>query len=286
MTKYLINILLTAVIAVMSVSCGSSHKTASTGRYPGRGGSATAISPGATGGLDASQRAVIAEAESWLGTPYKYGGNDRNGVDCSGLVLQVYQRALAIDLPRTSRDQRDYCENSKVSGIVPGDLLFFATGKDESRVSHVGIFVGGNNMIHASTSKGVIVSDFTTPYYKRTFAGAGYVGQYRAMLSKKSGDSRTDKPKSKKPGNRKKQAEEPAQEPPVKIAPVESPAGYRFEPVDRLPQRSTPHPDEEAPEQTAVTAVTASSEPVATAEPTPDDARAAVLNSLTEKPLK
>lgn len=126
--------------------------------------------------------ALVDAARSWLGTPYRYGGEDRKGVDCSGLVLKVYKDALGIPLPRNSSEQREYCTPTSLGSLIPGDLIFFATGKNKSKVSHVGIFVGNNQMIHASASKGVILSSLTEPYYSRTYIGAGIVDKYHAML--------------------------------------------------------------------------------------------------------
>lgn len=68
---------------------------------------------------------------------------------------------------------------------MPGDLLFFSTSGSRDKVSHVGIYIGDNRMIHSSTSKGVIISDIDAAYYQRTFACAGYVEKYHAMIDGK-----------------------------------------------------------------------------------------------------
>ena len=157
------HILVVSVLAILT-ACGSSRTT----RIP-----ANSYTPGKGSGISKDNNdndtymapqsaALINKARSWLGTPYRYGGNDRRGIDCSGLVLQVYKDALGIQLPRNSREQHDYCSSVSKGGMVPGDLIFFATGKNKRKVSHVGIFVGGNQMIHASTSQGVIISDINS----------------------------------------------------------------------------------------------------------------------------
>ena len=128
--------------------------------------------------------ALIAEAHSWKGTPYLWGGNDRDGVDCSGFVTQVYIRALGIKLPRTSATQSEYCSSLKREHLQPGDLVFFST--DSSRkgiVTHVGMYIGEGNMIHSSSSRGVIVSSLDNTYYKRTFHSAGRVDRLHQLIA-------------------------------------------------------------------------------------------------------
>ncbi len=119
---------------------------------------------------------IIKESHKWLGTPYKYGGSEiGEGTDCSGLVLKVYLKATEIKLPRVSTQQGDFCKHIKKSGVKPGDLVFFATGKDPDRVSHVGIMIDEDNFIHASSSKGVVIASVSSPYFSRTFKFYGRV---------------------------------------------------------------------------------------------------------------
>lgn len=127
-------------------------------------------------GKNKKSDAVIAEAEKWVGTPYKYGGNSMDeGVDCSGLVVQVYLNATGIKLPRTSFEQADFCPEIEYSDIAAGDLVFFATGQDTQRVSHVGIMIDGNRFIHSSSRKGVCISELNSPYYQRTLIKFGRI---------------------------------------------------------------------------------------------------------------
>lgn len=123
-----------------------------------------------------SQKKIVEEAMSWLGTPYKYAGSEKGrGTDCSGMVLRVYEDAGGVKLPRNSKKQSEFCKRLKKKDVQPGDLVFFATGKDENAISHVGIMIDDNQFIHASTKKGVILSEMTTPYYERTFKMYGRV---------------------------------------------------------------------------------------------------------------
>lgn len=128
------------------------------------------------GNLSHTQRRLLAEAESWMGTPYRYAGQEKGkGTDCSGMVMAVYETVTGCKLPRNSAKQAEFCKNLKPRDVAPGDLVFFATGKDPDKVSHVGIMLDNDRFIHASTSKGVVVSNVSAPYYTRTFMMFGRV---------------------------------------------------------------------------------------------------------------
>ncbi len=113
---------------------------------------------------------------TWIGTPYAYGRNDKQkGTDCSGMVLSVYLDAEDIKLPRNSAKQAEFCKKISAEKVIPGDLVFFATGNDPDKISHVGIMIDEVNFVHASTKKGVVVSRIDTPYYIRTLKMFGRV---------------------------------------------------------------------------------------------------------------
>ncbi len=122
------------------------------------------------------RKRIIQEAKGWLGTPYAYGRADKGvACDCSGMVMCVYEKVTGIKLPRNSAKQSEFCKSLKKKDVLPGDLCFFATGKDPDRISHVGIMMDDTNFIHASSTKGVVVSDIAQPYWVRTFKGFGRV---------------------------------------------------------------------------------------------------------------
>lgn len=123
------------------------------------------------------QKKLLSEAETWMGTPYKFGGKEKgNGADCSGFVMMVYLNALDVKLPRTTVRQSEFCKPVKESEVRIGDLVFFATGKDPERVSHVGMIIDEEGtFIHASSSKGVCHSTMNNPYYQRHFLMYGRV---------------------------------------------------------------------------------------------------------------
>ena len=119
---------------------------------------------------------IVEEAMTWLGTPYGYGRCEKGEAsDCSGMVLSVYEDVTGIKIPRNSAKQAEFCKKLNESEVMTGDLVFFATGKDPDKISHVGIMVDSNSFIHSSTKKGVIISEINTPYYIRTFKMFGRV---------------------------------------------------------------------------------------------------------------
>ncbi len=111
------------------------------------------------------------EAENWLGTPYRLGGLTRGGVDCSGLVFQIYRLVAGVTLPRTSKEQLMKGLPVRPNDLKPGDLLFFY-GSENTAVNHVGIYLGRRQFVHASQNKGVIMSSMREPYYASHFYGA------------------------------------------------------------------------------------------------------------------
>lgn len=116
---------------------------------------------------------VLKEAHRFMGTPYKYGGTTRRGMDCSGLLLNAY-KAANIDLPRVSRDQAESGRKIRLAKVKPGDALFFKTSG--SKINHTGIVdhIVGDEVffIHASSSRGVMVSSLENSYWKKRFVKA------------------------------------------------------------------------------------------------------------------
>lgn len=127
-------------------------------------------------GMTNMQKKLVAEAMEWMGTPYSYGACDKGkGTDCSGMVLAVYRDAAGVMLPRNSAKQAEFSKKIHKCDVKIGDLVFFATGHDPKKISHVGIMIDNQNFIHASSSKGVVISSVDAPYYIRTFMGYGRV---------------------------------------------------------------------------------------------------------------
>jgi cell wall-associated NlpC family hydrolase len=117
--------------------------------------------------LNEKQEKIISTAHAFLGTPYCYGGKGNDCFDCSGFVDAVY-RSVGIELPRVSQDIYQLGSSVPLSQAQPGDLIFFKKG---NRINHVGIYSGNGKMIHASTSKGVMLQSFDNDYYQKRYAG-------------------------------------------------------------------------------------------------------------------
>ena len=113
--------------------------------------------------------------ESWYGTRYRYGGTDKNGVDCSAFVQTFISAMYGLMLPRTSILQFDYSKRIRKDDLQEGDLVFFKTLGRRKGVSHVGVYLRNNKFVHASTSSGVTINDINDVYYSAHFAGAGRV---------------------------------------------------------------------------------------------------------------
>ena len=114
--------------------------------------------------------------ESWYGTKYKYGGETRQGVDCSGFSKAFMSSYYNITLTRNSADQYKQCATKvKKKKLKQGDLVFFKTRGSKGGITHVGVYLCNNKFVHAATSSGVMISDLDEDYYKARFFGAGRV---------------------------------------------------------------------------------------------------------------
>jgi len=113
--------------------------------------------------------------ESWYGTKYKYGGDSRDGVDCSGFTRAFMNAYYEVDLARRSEEQYLQCKKVKKKKLRQGDLVFFKTRGAKGGISHVGIYLCNNKFLHAATSTGVMISDLNEDYYKARYAGGGRI---------------------------------------------------------------------------------------------------------------
>ena len=114
---------------------------------------------------------VLMEIIKYLNTPYKYGGNSKDGIDCSAFTQTIYRNTLSFNLERSARLQyKQGIEISDTDDLKFGDLVFFNTRR-RVRPGHVGIYIGEDLFAHASSKKGVTISSLDHSYYKKRFMG-------------------------------------------------------------------------------------------------------------------
>ncbi|MBX2965694.1 MAG: C40 family peptidase [Cyclobacteriaceae bacterium] len=119
---------------------------------------------------------VIQTARTYTGTPYRYGGTTRAGMDCSALTIHSF-RPVEVELPRSAEGQSKVGKEVKLEELKPGDLVFFATGKKKRQITHVGLVTERRSrkdirFIHASTSLGVVEDNIFSSYYEQRFRRA------------------------------------------------------------------------------------------------------------------
>jgi peptidoglycan DL-endopeptidase LytE len=111
---------------------------------------------------------LVQNAKKYLNVPYVWGGSTPKGFDCSGFLNYVFKESVGISLPRTVAGI--YAKGVKVSSPQVGDLVFFETYKPGA--SHAGIYIGNNEFIHSSSSKGVSISSMKNTYWSKRYLGA------------------------------------------------------------------------------------------------------------------
>lgn len=167
-----------AIALIFLAGCASSPRFSSSGKDAGAGASATAEKSvehrieKQSKTLDYFQTRIIAESEKWLGTPYCWGGTSKKCADCSGFVQNVY-KSIGIKLPRTAAEQYNYADKIDRNSARVGDLVFFS--KNKRSISHVGVYVGDDSVIHASSSRGVVKQPLSNSYLAKNYAGIGRV---------------------------------------------------------------------------------------------------------------
>lgn len=120
---------------------------------------------------DTEGQEIVDYALQFEGNPYVYGGTSlTNGADCSGFVMSVFQE-FGYELPRVAADQYEQSEKKEIEDLEPGDLVFYGSGG----ISHVALYIGDEQIIHASTSAtGIKISDYD---YQQPVGAGSYIGE-------------------------------------------------------------------------------------------------------------
>ncbi|WP_459212694.1 C40 family peptidase [Aquimarina rhabdastrellae] len=166
---------------ILLASCGSSKRvhqsskktTTKTKKVTSTSSKSTSKKTKATAKSTSKKKikSIINYAETFKGTRYKFGGTTKKGMDCSGLVYTSFKKEN-ITLPRTSRAMSVKGKKISLSKVAPGDLVFFKTNKNKNVINHVGLVIstkGKVQFIHASTSRGVMVSSLSERYWRSNF---------------------------------------------------------------------------------------------------------------------
>jgi cell wall-associated NlpC family hydrolase len=120
------------------------------------------------------KKTLFQQYKQWEGTEYKFGGTDRNGVDCSGFVYLTFKNKFGLELPRSTDEQIEIGRDVTGRLLQPGDLLFFRTGFFDR---HVGIYLDNKNFIHASKDRGIMISSLDNQYWQSKFRKAKRIRQ-------------------------------------------------------------------------------------------------------------
>ena len=115
--------------------------------------------------LDVKTR-LMDQYASWKGVRYRMGGSTKSGIDCSGFVQRTFREQFGLELPRSTYEQQEMGKSVSRTSLRTGDLVLFRAG---STGRHVGIYIGNNQFVHASTSSGVMISSMNEPYWKKRY---------------------------------------------------------------------------------------------------------------------
>lgn len=127
--------------------------------------------------LDYNDLKLFEEINGWIGTKYKYASQSSKGIDCSGFTNMLYERVYNKSIDRSSRSQASQLKKVvEKDKLQPGNLVFFATNRrNKQRITHVGIYLGSGYFAHASTKRGVIISELSENYYASRYITGGEI---------------------------------------------------------------------------------------------------------------
>ena len=158
------------VLAGATSACASSGAVPRPFPMPSKGSPAGPATPATRPATGVDAYALVGTALSLQGTPYRNGGSDPNGFDCSGFTQYVFAQ-YGVALPRDVREQYRFGQTIEPRDLAPGDLVFFAT--TDTGPSHVAIVVGGDQFVHAPSTSGVVrVERISSSYWSTRYLGA------------------------------------------------------------------------------------------------------------------
>jgi lipoprotein Spr len=114
---------------------------------------------------------LYAFIDEWYGSPYRYGGKDKSGIDCSNFTSTLYKHVYNLPVTGSSGGIFQQCSVISKADLKEGDLVFFKI--EQNNISHIGIYLQNNKFVHATTKKGVMIDDLNEAYYKKYFYKAG-----------------------------------------------------------------------------------------------------------------
>ena len=167
MKKHLSHVLILFFVVLSLSSCRTSAP-----RVDYRSLAKASVKLGVDINLEDNHKLYIESAE-WIGVPYRSGGNTKRGVDCSGFTTQIYQKVYHIKLDRSTGGQMKNTKRVSKRNLREGDLVFFSSKRSRKKVAHVGIYLKDGKFIHASSSRGVIVSALEQQYYRKHWIKGG-----------------------------------------------------------------------------------------------------------------
>lgn len=132
--------------------------------------------------IPTSYERLLMTVINYLGTPYKFGGNSRKGIDCSAFTRTIFMETFNIELPRSTLEQIKIGIPVQRQELKFGDLVFFNTRRRQNP-GHVGIYLWDDYFVHASTKYGVIVSSMSGGYYDKRFVGARRIEEVYALTN-------------------------------------------------------------------------------------------------------
>ncbi len=133
------------------------------------------VTSGGSGKISAERKNFVELAQKYIGTPYKYGGSDKNGMDCSGFVYAVALDAGLGKIPKSAASLCEYADRVEKSDMLPGDLVFFIR---DGKIYHVAVYLGDGKIIHSMSDgsvTGVAVSSLDEPYWSEHYYSSGKI---------------------------------------------------------------------------------------------------------------